>query len=80
MSAPVFDGRPVRVAIGEIAIAAASPLQARRLADALPAALDRAFARLAARAPPAVPLRQRPADRVAAEIVKTVAERLEAKR
>ncbi len=80
MSAPVFDGRPVRVAIGEIAIAAVSPLQARRLADALPAALDRAFARLAAHAPPAVPLRQRPADRVATQIARAVSERLEVKR
>ena len=41
MSPPLFDGRPVRVMIDEIAIAAASPLQARRLADALSRELGR---------------------------------------
>jgi hypothetical protein len=80
MSAPVSDARPARVAIGEIAIAAASPLEARRLADALPAALERAFARLAAHPSLVVPLRQRAADRVAAQIAKKVFERLEAGR
>ena len=79
MSPPLFDGRPVRVAIGEIAIAAASPLEARRLADALPAALERAFAQLAAPTPQAAP-RQRAADRAAAEITRAVVERLEARR
>ena len=80
MSALLAGGRPIRIAIREIGIAAASPLEARRLADPLPAALDRAFARLTAGARPVVPLRQRPVDRVAAQIARAVAERLEAKR
>ena len=80
MNAALTEGRRVRVAIREIAIAAASPLEARRLADALPAALDRAFARLTAGAQPVLPLRQRPVDRVAAQIARAVAERLETAR
>jgi hypothetical protein len=79
MNAALTEGRPVRVAIREIAIAAASPLEARRLADALPAALDRAFARLSAGAERIGPLRQRRVDRVAAEIARAVTARLEAK-
>jgi hypothetical protein len=80
MSALLAEGRPIRVAIREIGIAAASPLEARRLADALPSALDRAFAQLAGGVRPVGPLRQRPVDRVAAEIVRAVAARLETAR
>jgi hypothetical protein len=78
MSTFLTDKRPLRVAIGEIGITAASPLEARRLADALPAALNRAFARLPTGAPPIVQPRQRRVDRVAAQIARAVAERLEA--
>jgi hypothetical protein len=72
------EERPLQVAIREVAIKAASPLAARRLADALPAALERALARLSAPAPPRGVLRQRPADRVAAQVAGTVAANLKA--
>jgi len=36
-------GRPVRISVGEVAVVGASKLQARRLADAFPAALHRAL-------------------------------------
>ena len=76
MSALLTDQRPLRVAIGEIGITAASPLEARRLADALPAAIERAFARLRTGAPTGAPVRQGRVDRVAAQIVRSVSERL----
>ena len=75
MSVPL--DRPLRCSVREIAIAAASPLEARHLADALPAALERALARLRAGAPTVVPIRPRPADQVAAQIVRAIAEKLE---
>jgi hypothetical protein len=80
MSTMLPSGRSVRLAIREIGIAAASPLEARRLADAMPAALHRALAQLTAGARPIVSARQRPVDRVAAQIVRVVADRLEAAR
>lgn len=57
---------PLRLAIGLVTIEARSPVEARRLADALPAALERALQ--------GGPLR-RPtqADRVAGEIVAAAA-------
>ena len=79
MNSVTRESRPARVAIGAIEIRAASALEARRLADALPAALDRAFARPGAGAQ-AAPRRQRPADRVAAEIARAVEQRLEGRR
>ena len=72
------QGRPLHVTIREIGITAASPLEARRLADALPAAIERAFARPAG-ASPNTPLRHRRVDRVAAQIARTVADRLKAR-
>lgn len=73
MSLPA--NRPVRVNIREIAVSAASPLEARRLADRLPAALERALARLASGAPGL----RRPsgADRVAEQVAAAIAGRLE---
>lgn len=66
--------RPLRVEIGSIRISAASGLDARRLADALPAAIERA---LAARSSPPPPGRRlAPADQVAAEVAQAVAARL----
>jgi hypothetical protein len=70
------EARPVRVAIREIGLTAVSPLEARRLADALPVALERALAQLQSGAQGAAPRQQRAADRVAAEIARTVAERM----
>ncbi len=67
--------RPVHISIGQLRVTGASSLDARRLADALPAALDRAMTRLAAGAPP-MP-RVGAADRVADQIVQAVAQQLE---
>jgi len=69
----------VRVAIRAIGVTAASPLAARRLADALPAALERAFARLLAQAPDTLALRSSAADRIAAQVANTLAKRLRAR-
>ncbi len=46
MSAASLAGRPVRVVIQEIGITAASAIDARRVAERLPAALERELARL----------------------------------
>jgi hypothetical protein len=61
----------VRIRIGTVAVTAASAVEARRLADALPAALERAW-RAADTAPPMHrPRRGRPtADTVADEVVR----------
>jgi len=80
MRALVPQDRPLRCSIREIAIAAVSPLEARHLADALPAALERALARLRSGAPSVVPIRPRTADQVAAQIVRSIAEKLETAR
>jgi hypothetical protein len=61
--------RPTRVSIGEIAVRGASAIEARRLADALPAALERALS-----GRNHTWLRPSPADRVAAQIVEAMAE------
>jgi hypothetical protein len=68
---------PVRIVIGEISISAASSLEARRLADALPAALERAFVQFERSAVDVLPRRPRPADRVAAQVVRAVRGQLE---
>jgi hypothetical protein len=73
-------GRPVRVVIREIGITAASPIEARRLADAIGPALERAFARPDGTDERTLPLGQRPPDRVAARIAAAVAARLEGAR
>jgi len=77
MSALLRQTASVRLAIREIGITAPSALEARRLADALPSALDRALLRVKAGASAVAPPRPRPADRVAAEIVRAVVQRLE---
>jgi hypothetical protein len=77
MSVRLSDNRPLRVVIREIKIAAASPIEGRRLADALPAALERAFVRARTNAPPALAPRQGRIDRVATEIVRAVARQAE---
>ncbi len=71
--------RPLHLVIREVGVTAASPLEARRLANALPAALERALARLPAYAPRDGAPRQRPVDRVAAQIASIVAEKLRAR-
>jgi len=80
MSALLPEKHPLCIAIREIRIAAASSLEARRLADALPAALEHAFAQLPATARRRIAPRQTRIDRVAARIVGAVAEQLEARR
>jgi hypothetical protein len=77
MTALLRDASAVRIAIREVGITAASPVEARRLVDALPAALERAFARLRAGAPAIAQPRPRPADRVAVMIARAVLRRLE---
>jgi hypothetical protein len=73
MTAPLPEGAPVRLEIGRIRILAASGLEARRLSDALPAALERALAR-----PVAVQRRRTPADEAASAIVSQIMKRVEA--
>ena len=63
----------VRIRIGTVAVTAASAVEARRLADALPAALERAWRPADAAPPMHRPTRGRPAvDAVADEVVRTV--------
>ena len=78
MSARLLD-RPIRIAIREIRVEAVSALEARRLADALPAALDRAFVRLTEGKVGVAAVRN-PADRVAAQIADAVAVQIEVAR
>lgn len=73
MTAPLPEGAPLRLEIGRIRISAASGLDARRLSDALPAALERALAQ-----PGAVPRRRTPADEAASAIVRQIMARVEA--
>lgn len=68
----------VRVFIREVAILAASPLDARRLADALPLALEQALGEIMEPLSTNGASRRRPADRVASRIAEAVAARLEA--
>lgn len=75
MSVRVGD-RAVRVAIRDVRIAAASGIDARCLADALPAALARELTRLRVDAPGRLDRRARPVDRAAARITDAIAERL----
>jgi len=62
------DGRPVRLRIGQLTISAASRIEARRLADALPAALERALSSGHPVRPP-----RRPGERVAAQLAELIA-------
>lgn len=69
--------RPLRVAIGRISVSAASGLEAQRLGDALPAAIERALAGMLAGAP--APGSGRPlssADEVAAQVATSVGARV----
>ena len=68
--------RPVRLTIDRITVSAASGLEARRLADALPGALEQAMRRTIAGAE-AGPALVSPAERAAAEVAAAVAQRLE---
>lgn len=61
MSAP----RELRIRVGTVRVVGGSTIQARRIADDLPAALERALAGQ-------VPTATRPADRVAAAIAEQV--------
>ena len=70
---------PARLSIGRLTITAASRIEARRLADALPDAIARAVERQRGGAA-APPLRATPVDRVAAEILRAIAPRLERER
>lgn len=63
--------RPLKLAIDRITVAAASGLEARRLADALPGALERALA-----APASGGGFASPAEQAAAQIAAAVRERL----
>jgi len=67
--------RPLKVAIDRITVAAASGLDARRLADSLPGALERALANLASGREPARGPAS-PAEQAAAAIAAEVGERL----
>lgn len=71
MTAPLPDAASVRLEIGRIRISAASGLAARRLADGLPAALQRALAQ-----PGALPRQYSPADAAAAAIVRQILARV----
>jgi hypothetical protein len=73
--------RPVRVAIDRISVSAASGLEARRLGDALPAAIERALAGMLAGAP--APAAGRPlslAEQAAAEVAAIVGARMRDRR
>lgn len=67
---------PQRLTIGRLTIAGSSRIEARRIADELPAALARAATRNGAAAMPVDP-RAGAADRIAAEIWRALAPRLE---
>jgi hypothetical protein len=74
-------GRPLRLAIDRITVGAASGLDARRLADALPGALERALAGVAAgRGPVASRPGAGAAEQAAAQIAAAIDERLRAGR
>lgn len=68
--------RSVRIVIRRIGITAASPLEARRLADALPCALDGALTRISEGVTVAAPSHARAAERVAAAVAAAVSARL----
>jgi len=76
MSAPSLAGRPVRVVIQEIGITAASAIDARRVAERLPAALERELARLRASAPSSTRRNEHAAERAASGIVREIEARL----
>ncbi|HEX8655336.1 MAG TPA: hypothetical protein VF693_08965 [Allosphingosinicella sp.] len=69
-------GRPLRVAIDRISVGAASRLEAYRLGDALPAAIERALAAMMAGAPPATGRPLAAADEAAARIAEVVGARM----
>jgi hypothetical protein len=66
---------PLRLAIDRITVSAASGLDARRLADALPGALERALANRASGAVPRSGLPS-PAEQAAMQIAAAISERL----
>jgi len=70
---------PASLSIGRLTITAASRIEARRLADALPDAIARAVERQRGGAAE-TPLRSAPVDRIAAEILRAITPRLERER
>jgi len=80
VNAPFFDDRAVRVMIRNVSITATSPIEARRMADGMSEALERAFARLRATPHQEELGHQRPIDDVAGQISKAVAEHVSRKR
>ena len=72
----IVGDRSVRVAIREVRITATSAIDARRLADAIPAALEREVSRLRFEAQVPFDRRAYPADRVARQVSEAVAQRL----
>lgn len=76
MSGASLGNRPVRVVIRRAVISGASSIDARRMADAIPAALEHAFERLRDARPAIVNRRSTAAERAARKIADVVAERL----
>jgi hypothetical protein len=79
VSAASLADRRVRVVIRDLHIAAASAIEARRVADTMPAALEHEFTRLRTNSAGPLSRRERPVDRVASRISEVVTERLRAK-
>lgn len=75
MIASLVIGRPVRVVIRNLRITAASPLEARRLADVMTPALERVLRRMVD-GTPGVERGKHPADGVAAQIADVIEARL----
>ncbi|MGR4890354.1 hypothetical protein ACIPPQ_04920 [Sphingopyxis sp. LARHCG72] len=74
-----FRDVPASLSIGRLTITAASRIEARRLADALPDAIARAVERERGGAAD-TSLRAAPVDHVTAEILRAIAPRLERER
>lgn len=71
-------GQPVRVAIRHVAIRAASGIEARRIADGLGRALERALrSELTGDAGRGAPRPRRPVDRAAHELAAVIAARVQ---
>jgi hypothetical protein len=71
---------PLRLAIDRITVSAASGLDARRLADALPGALERALAGVASGREPMALRPGSPAEQAAAQVAAAVRAHLRASR
>lgn len=69
-------GQPVRIAIDRIRVSGASGLEARRLGDALPAAIERALSAMIAGTPRPTGRPLAPADEAAARVAEIVGARM----